>query len=131
MGLAPLSIRCGAPIRTLSALGSGFALAAAWAWAFDQRIWSPGLTPASVAALVTSAASAFLMGSVSLAMLLGHAYLTHTEMTIQPLRRLARLFAAGMIARALLAAGSAALCLYLVRTGRLNADLFRDQRLCE
>lgn len=45
------------------------------------------------ASLAGQALSALLVGSVSLATALGHAYLTHTAMTIHPLRRLSRIFA--------------------------------------
>ncbi len=129
MGFAPVSSRYAAAVRLLAGTGSLLALSAAWAWGSDQQIWLPALAPAAVGTALTSAASAFLMGAVSLAMLLGHAYLTHTEMTIQPLRRLAGLFAAGMIARVLLALAVGACCVYGARTGRISPDLLRDHQL--
>ncbi|MCH7813937.1 MAG: hypothetical protein IID40_07945 [Planctomycetes bacterium] len=44
-------------------------------------------------------ASAFLLGSVTNAWLLGHAYLTATRMTIAPLRRVSRLLLVAVAAR--------------------------------
>ena len=52
-------------------------------------------------ALISMVLSATVIGSVTLATMLGHAYLTATKMTIAPLRRLAGVFAGAMIARCL------------------------------
>jgi hypothetical protein len=128
MGLAPVTAHYGRSVRLLSGLGGLLALTAAGLWSADQQIWrlqAPILSAdAAVAAL-----SAFLLGSVSLAMLLGHAYLTHTAMPIQPLRRLAVLFAAAMTLRLLAALIAGAYAWSLLRRGALSAEQVRQEQL--
>jgi hypothetical protein len=99
LGLAPMSRRYGTTIRVFAAIGGMTAIAAAWAWGFDCHLW-PGQSPWVLkATLAGQALSALLIGSVSLAAALGHAYLTHTTMTIHPLRRLASIFATALTFR--------------------------------
>jgi hypothetical protein len=128
LGLAPMVLRFRAAVRALSAAGGVLALAATAAWAIHHGIWTPA--PRFVAAAIPlTALSALLLGAVSLAMLLGHAYLTHTEMTIQPLRRLAMLLAIFMSARVALALVSALAGWNAVRRGALYSDLLREETL--
>lgn len=55
--------------------------------------------------IATRASEALLIGSVTAAWLLGHAYLTATRMTIHPLRRFGRWLAASLSIRLILALG--------------------------
>jgi hypothetical protein len=59
----------------------------------------------SPAAWLSAALGAAVLGSVTAAMLLGHSYLTHTTMPIDPLRRLSRLVSGLLIVRAAWVAG--------------------------
>lgn len=93
LGLAPMSRRYGTSIRAFAGLGGLFAMGAACAWGCDYHLWPESPRFVFSACLTGQVLSALLLGSVSLAAALGHAYLTHTSMTIHPLRRLASIFA--------------------------------------
>jgi hypothetical protein len=86
-------------IRPLTAIGALAALAAAGMLGFLSDLWPATGTFEHVLALGGMVISAMVLGSVTLATLLGHAYLTATKMTIAPLRRLAGLFAAAVALR--------------------------------
>jgi hypothetical protein len=74
-----------------------------------------------MAALTAPALMALVLGSVTLATALGHAYLTHTAMTIHPLRRLGKIFASAMAARTLWAVlVGGGLAWQAIREGRLS-----------
>jgi len=129
MGLSPVASRLGRGLRAAAAIGGTFGIAASWAWGFHLGIWPAGVQ-ASAPALAGQALAAVLTGAVTLSMLLGHAYLTQPTMTIQPLRRLVRLFAAALGLRLLwsiLVGGS--ICWYGLARGTLPADLLHEQRL--
>lgn len=129
MGLSPVVAKYARAVRLLCVLGGLLALAAVVCWNIDAGAF-PARTPGGrTFQVLVYAASAILLGSVSLAMLLGHAYLTHTEMTIQPLRRLANLFAGAMILRTLLAVAAGAYGLHLVRQGGLAPEAVRSEQL--
>jgi hypothetical protein len=96
MGMSPLAKRYGRSVRGLAAVGGIAGLAAVWAWGVDQELWPSQSRWRTAAALAAQAQAALLVGAVTLATALGHAYLTQTAMTIQPLRRLSRLFALAM-----------------------------------
>ncbi|MEP0843280.1 MAG: hypothetical protein HRF43_11290 [Phycisphaerae bacterium] len=115
LGLAPLSKQYRTTVRVFAGFGALLALPAAWMWGVHYGLWpareghgqaGPVADPSPAGGLDVRWAAcgaqvlmAWALGSVSLATALGHAYLTHTAMTIRPLRRLARLFAAAMTAR--------------------------------
>ncbi len=86
-------------VRPLSAVGAIASLIAAGLLGEMSNIWPAEATLDRVLALGSMVTSALLIGSVALATMLGHAYLTATKMTIAPLRRLAGLFAAAVILR--------------------------------
>ncbi len=90
--IAGVSQRAISAQRTMSAIGGAAGTAAACLW-----IWTGDITPAwgaaEIAMYVTGQIlAAFMLGSVTIAWLLGHMYLTASKMTIAPLRRLSNLF---------------------------------------
>jgi hypothetical protein len=105
LALAPLAPYRSRLVRSLAAAGAAAGVLAAWAWGFDRQLWSTasaagdGPCIGSVAVLAGQVLMALLLGAVSLSTMLGHAYLTHTSMTIQPLRRLTAIFAAALALR--------------------------------
>jgi len=129
MALAPLAPAYARLVRMLGGAGGLLAVASSLAWGFNLRLW-PADRVHLPAALIGQALGAFLAGTVSLAMLLGHAYLTQTSMTIAPLRRLARLFALAVGLRfgwALVVGGG--LYWYGWSRGELTTSLFLSQSL--
>jgi hypothetical protein len=87
--------------RWLAAAGGAGAMSAAVALALqrDSLLLSDRIAPTwSVA--TTTVLGAALLGTVTSAMLLGHRYLTDTDMPIAPLRRLAKLHLAAVSLRA-------------------------------
>ncbi|MCC7290710.1 MAG: hypothetical protein IT449_01460 [Phycisphaerales bacterium] len=81
-------------------------------------------TPLMAAVKVLSLASAsLLLGSVTVAWLLGHAYLTATEMTIAPLRRFGRVLGATYVLRLALAALVLALIIHHARASGASLAL--------
>lgn len=130
LALAPLADRYGRSVRLLAASAAAAGLAAGWCWGFDQQIWPVGGAVAVWPVLASQILAAWLVGSVTLATALGHAYLTQTAMTIQPLRRLAAIFAAAVgvrVAWAILAGGL--FCWHGLTTGTLAPGLFINQLL--
>ncbi|GMU23312.1 MAG: hypothetical protein AMXMBFR13_33910 [Phycisphaerae bacterium] len=99
LGQAPVAPAYGRAVRVGAGVGGLLALMAGWAWGLDDGIWAYGQRAVLLAVLAGHALTAILLGAVSLATALGHAYLTHTAMTIHPLRRLAMVFAGAMAAR--------------------------------
>jgi hypothetical protein len=99
--LAPLEIRCFRAFTIICGLagvagvGAGCALLLA---TLGDRLASP---LAAIIAVVGQGLSAMLLGSVTLAWLLGHAYLTATKMTIAPLHRFSRLLGYAVAIRVL------------------------------
>ena len=85
-------------VRPLSIGGTVAALTTAGLLGQADGLFSNANT---LLALTSMVLSATVIGSVTLATMLGHAYLTATKMTIAPLRRLAGVFAGAMIARCL------------------------------
>ncbi len=89
IGVAPFAASQGTLLRVVSALGGGCGIAAACLWSTlnphpDHAHW--------LFALIGQLLASFLLGTVTVAWLLGHAYLTATKMTIAPLRHLTRMF---------------------------------------
>lgn len=90
--LVPMLPGKGSLFRVVASIGALSGVAAAW-------LWSWGVTEGVARNWLIEALGglgqllgAFLIGSVTVAWLLGHAYLTATKMTIAPLRRLSTLF---------------------------------------
>lgn len=89
--LAPLAARLPRAFRSICLISGVFAVAAGSVSATTFLGHEP---PHRLALAVTAAAqlfSAFLIGSITIAWLLGHAYLTATKMTIAPLRHFSRM----------------------------------------
>lgn len=87
---APLAARCGRLFRAVTAVGGLLGLAAAIASVF--RLLGP--VESVLVWWMTGVAQilgALVLGSITAAWLLGHAYLTATGMTIAPLRHFSRL----------------------------------------
>ena len=76
---------------------------------------------ARIMLVVSEILAAFLLGSMTVAWLLGHAYLTATKMTIEPLRHFSRVVSWSASARLLFAVISAAIAWYLGRSGGSDA----------
>jgi len=91
--------------RVLSALGGLLGIAAASLAATralagaDPNAALPALATALI--VLSQVLGCWVLGSITLAWLLGHAYLTATTMTIAPLRHLSGMLAWGMVARVL------------------------------
>lgn len=86
-------------LRAASAAACAASLACALWWGWAAGLWPAGGGPAVWAALVGQSLGAAVLGTVTLAWLLGHAYLTASTMTIEPLRRLSNLFLLAVAAR--------------------------------
>ncbi|HOB76517.1 MAG TPA: hypothetical protein PKG54_18565 [Phycisphaerae bacterium] len=93
-GLAPTARRSGSTIRLFAGVSGALSLAAAWAWGFDYRIWPDAPPLAIKASLAGQALSALLVGSIGLAGVLVSSLLAHSTMSLQPLKRLVRIFLA-------------------------------------
>jgi len=102
---------------------AGVAAGCAW-WLSAQpaSVASPWLTGA---VCINFGLAAWLTGTVTLAWLLGHAYLTATKMTIDPLRRLSKLLCAAIVVRCLFVLGSIAAA-YLVGGDELTNRFGRE-----
>jgi hypothetical protein len=105
---APIGPSRPAVFRAIALGGSLTALAASFGLALTQLGATP---PASAYALtiLNQLLSALLLGSITVAWLLGHAYLTATKMTIAPLRHFSSLLTWAVIGRACFVAASLAL----------------------
>lgn len=77
---------------------------------------APDTTLMATLRVLSLAGGAILLGSVTVAWLLGHAYLTATEMTIAPLRRFGRVLGAAYVLRLALAALVFALIIHHAKT---------------
>jgi len=99
---AAQSERIGVSQRWAAAAGGAGAMSAAVALALHRDVLLLSTDAAPSWALVTSTVlGAMLLGTVTSAMLLGHRYLTDTDMPIAPLRLLARLHLAAVGARSI------------------------------
>lgn len=97
--LAPAAQRHTVAFTTLCVIGAMAALAAACFWTASAADFATTTTFNWPATILGHLSGALLMGSVTLAWLLGHAYLTATKMTIAPLRRLAFIVAVAVACR--------------------------------
>ncbi len=100
-------------IRGVSLIGGLAGVAAACIWAFMQVDAIPETGTMAVMTVIGDVLGSFLIGSVTISWLLGHAYLTATKMTIAPLRRFCNLFSLAVILRA----GFVVVCLLLIKFG--------------
>lgn len=120
--LAAIAARRPGPVRPGEvALALAAALAAAHAAAFPARALvaaaaaagaagvALAAAPAGAGAIVAALLSALVLGSAVSAMTLGHWYLVMPRLAPDPLRRLARLYAASIVLRAVALAGALAL----------------------
>ncbi len=102
IAIAPLAPSRPRATRALSAAGALAGLAAA---AMAAHAGFQGKTPNAASLMTTMLAaaqvlSALMLGSITLAWLLGHAYLTATSMTVAPLRHFSRMLSWTVAARA-------------------------------
>ncbi len=99
--LAPLEIRCTRVFIIICGLGGLAGVVAGCASliaTFGDRLASPFATGMAVTGQVLSA---MLLGSVTVAWLLGHAYLTATKMTVAPLHHFSRMLSWAVAIRAM------------------------------
>ncbi|MFQ5491965.1 MAG: hypothetical protein ACE5GE_14705 [Phycisphaerae bacterium] len=97
--LAPGAQRHTLAFTILCVVGALLALTAGCFWTAGSADLSAAGRFGWPATVIGHVSGALLMGSVTLAWLLGHAYLTATKMTIAPLRRLAWIVAAAVAFR--------------------------------
>ncbi len=91
--------------RLVCLVGGAAGVGAAPAWTFMRANPPLALSLSSAAAMaVDHLSAAALLGTVTTAWLLGHAYLTASKMTIAPLHRLSRLLLIAVAVRAMVAA---------------------------
>lgn len=102
--LAPLAARASRLFRLLAVFTACPALCAATLTMMD----APGSRALSLLAIGNTTA-ALLLGAITVAWLLGHAYLTATRMTIAPLRHVTRMLSGAVMLRVLFVAVSVAL----------------------
>lgn len=86
-------------IQVTAALGGTSALVGGLFWLSYFSMLPGTFGTVWIIAVVGNLSSAFLIGAVSIAWLLGHRYLTATEMTIAPLRRAGRLLLIAVTSR--------------------------------
>ncbi|MCP4250223.1 MAG: hypothetical protein GY778_24530 [bacterium] len=99
IGLAPVAARRRGWFVFVTAAGAVAAVAGAVTRAAALNTSAVGSAAGWVWVVTGLVASAFLLGSVTNAWLLGHTYLTATRMTIAPLRRFSRLLLAAVATR--------------------------------
>ncbi len=124
MVVAPVTERRPGWSRVLCAIGALLGVSAGVVW------WRTGQPSADARPLADGlvalghVSEALLLGAVTTAWLLGHAYLTATKMTIAPLRRLCTLFlAAALLRLAFAAAAVGALALFGEGGAAITAQL--------
>lgn len=111
-------------LRVLVALGGALALFGSFLICRSLGLWP--LKGGTVATLCgfNFLLSAAVLGTVTLSWLLGHAYLTASEMTLAPLRRLGNLFAAAVGLRCVFAAVSVATMVLVASPAETERGLF-------
>lgn len=97
--LAPLAPRIPVAFRCLCGLSGLAAVLAAAVAASANLTHEPPYRFATAVTLAGQAFGAFLLGSITISWLLGHAYLTATKMTIAPLRHFSRLLSWAVVLR--------------------------------
>ncbi len=89
--LAPVAARAPSLFRAICAVGGLAGLAAAALGTLEWHDFEPAHASATVLVVVGQVAGGLLLGSMTAAWILGHAYLTATKMTVAPLRRFSRI----------------------------------------
>lgn len=97
--LAPLAHRIPVAFRSICAISGAAAVMAAAVAASANVTQEPPHRFATTVIIAGQAFGAFLIGSITIAWLLGHAYLTATKMTIAPLRHFTRLLSVAVALR--------------------------------
>ncbi len=123
--LAPLAARYPTAVRRMCGLGGLAGIAAGCAWWLSGETASVASPWLMGAVCLDYGLAAWLTGTVTLAWLLGHAYLTATKMTIDPLRRLSQLLCMAIVVRFLFVVGSLAVA-YFVGGDELTSRLSRE-----
>lgn len=103
IALAPVAARRLLAYRSTAIIAGTSAVAAALGvtWLRLEATLVPSLSSTAVFMIVVGQTlGALLLGGITVSWLLGHAYLTATKMTIEPLRRFSRVLAAAVLARA-------------------------------
>lgn len=95
---APIARKLESVFRWGSLAGGAFGMSAGCLWMF-AGLDDAGGTWFTVAAVLAEVSGALVIGAVTVAWLLGHAYLTATRMTIAPLVRVSRLLMAVVLIR--------------------------------
>lgn len=114
--LAPMCSRHRAVLRTLGSIGGTAGIIAAC----QASLAGCGRDVSSLLGkliVVNQVLAAWLLGSMTLAWLLGHAYLTATKMTIAPLRHVSRVFSVSVWLRVAFLLGSVAMYAWFTRGG--------------
>jgi len=106
VALAPLLAGRRTLFAAMTGAAAAAALVAACAWTRAWVFTEPPSAAQWAALSVSQLLGALLLGSVTDAWLLGHAYLTATRMTIAPLRRLARILMASVALRCVASVGA-------------------------
>ena len=97
--LAPAVLRLATPFRAMCAIGGLLGLAAGCVSGVEL-LYDEGLTtPATVMIVLSELLGGLMIGSITVAWLLGHAYLTATKMTIAPLRHFSRILSLAVAVR--------------------------------
>jgi hypothetical protein len=118
--LGPMTSRRSFAFRSLSLLGGCAGLIAACRLALSAMpVWSSASRNLSI---INQLSAAVFLGSITVAWLLGHAYLTATKMTIAPLRHFSRVFTWCVWLRTAFVAASFAISLWVFRES-LSAHL--------
>ncbi len=99
IGFAPLAEKRRGVYIALTAGGGVAALAAGCAWTSALGVGQASSQVGWAGMVAGQLCSGLVMGGVTCAWLLGHAYLTATKMTIAPLRRMARILAVAVVLR--------------------------------
>ena len=97
--LAPLAQRIPTAFRSICGVSGAAAVLAAAVAASANLTQEPPHRFAAAVTMTGQACGAFLLGSITIAWLLGHAYLTATKMTIAPLRHFSRLLSLAVTLR--------------------------------
>ncbi len=97
--LAPLAQRMPVAFRLLCGISGAAAVLAAAIAASANLTHEPPYRFAAAVTIAGQGFGAFLLGSITISWLLGHAYLTATKMTVAPLRHFSRLLSLAVVLR--------------------------------
>jgi hypothetical protein len=111
---APITNRLTAILRATCLIAGGMGIAASVLYMNNQSAGNQGL--ATFGMITGQVLGAWLLGSITLAWLLGHAYLTATKMTIAPLRYFSRTLSMAVAVRVTFLVLAAALAWWMQDT---------------